>query len=144
MKIKTIIHYNGVVTDFLLKSGKLLALIHDMCRPYYETGRVVNMDNYYTSPEAAYSLAQNQRYSRGTCRTNRKGFPIGVLFSKGDSGNLQRGSAKIMMEHEKGISAFGWLDGNPVHFLTMADGTDMTSVSRRVGRERKRVSNQEI
>jgi hypothetical protein len=106
------------------KSGKLLALIHDMCRPYYETGRVINMDNYYTNPEAAYSLAQNRLYSRGTCRTIRKGFPIGVLYSKGDSGKLQRGSAKIMMEHEKGISAFRWLDGNPVHFLTTADGTD--------------------
>ena len=31
------------------------------------------------------------------------------------------------------ITAFGWVDGNPVHMLTTADGGDMGSVTRSVG-----------
>jgi Transposase IS4 len=121
-------------------TGLLVALVLDMCKPYFGSGRVVNMDNYYTSPEVAYTLSQNGLYMRGTCRTNRKGFPVGVLYSKGDSGKLDRGSTKTMMEHEKGITAYGWLDGNPVHFLTTADGNTMSQVSRRIGKERKWVA----
>jgi Transposase IS4 len=78
-----------------------------MCKPYFNTGIVVNMDNYYTSPEIAYALAQRNLYMRGTCRTNRKGFPVGVLYSKGDSGKLDRGSTKCMIESQKGIVAYG-------------------------------------
>jgi hypothetical protein len=33
-----------------------------------------------------------------------------------------------MMEFDKGITAFEWLDGNPVYFLTTADGSDTTYV----------------
>jgi Transposase IS4 len=51
------------------KWGKIVALVHDMCKTYYDTARVVNMDNYYTSPEVAYSLAQRRLYIRGTCRS---------------------------------------------------------------------------
>jgi len=47
-------------------STTLVSLIMDMCQPLYGSGRVVNMDNYYTSPMAAWLLAQNQVYMRGT------------------------------------------------------------------------------
>jgi hypothetical protein len=88
-------------------SGKLLAHIHDMCCPYYETGLVVNMDNYYTSPKAAHSLARNGLYMRGTCRTNRRGFPVGVIYKKGECSKLEWGSIKTMIEFDKGTTAFG-------------------------------------
>lgn len=121
------------------KPGLLVSLVLDMCKPYFHTGRVVNMDNYYTSPEVAYCLVKNNLYMRGTCRTNRKGFPVGVVFSKSDAGKLERGETKVMMDHGKGITAYGWLDGNPVHFLTTADGNSMATVYRRIGREKKNV-----
>ena len=31
--------------------GKLVSLVLDMCKPYFGSGQVINMDNYYTSPE---------------------------------------------------------------------------------------------
>jgi len=117
----------------------LLSLIMDMCEPLFGSGRIVNMDNYYTSPTAAWMLSNEKVYMRGTCRNNRVGFPTGVMFSSKEKKHLERGSIRRMVERKKRIAAFGWLDGNPVHFITTADGSGMTTVTRRVGRERKTV-----
>ena len=40
---------------------------------------------------------------------------------------------KVVTNAASGIVAMGWVDGNPVHFLTSADGTEQTTVNRRVG-----------
>ena len=40
--------------------SKLVSIVLDMCSSLYDSGRVVNMDNYYTSPEVAVALAQRQ------------------------------------------------------------------------------------
>ena len=45
--------------------GKLVSLVLDMCKGMYSSGRVVNMDNYYTSPEVAIALAKKEVYIRG-------------------------------------------------------------------------------
>ena len=116
----------------------LLSLIMDMCQPLFGSGRIVNMDNYYTSPTAAWMLASEKVYMRGTCRTNRIGFPSGVTFTSQEKRQWGRGSIRCMVE-KKNIAAFGWLDGNPVHFITTADGSGMTTVTRRIGRERKTI-----
>jgi hypothetical protein len=116
--------------------GKLVSLVLDMCKQMYGTGRVVNMDNYYTSPAVAVALLKEEVYIRGTCRSNRKGFPTGVMFSRPDATRLGRGSIKTMIDKDHRIAAYGWVDGNPVHFLTTADGTSTSTVQRRVGRDR--------
>lgn len=119
--------------------GVLVSLIMDMCRPLFGSGRVVNMDNYYTSPTIAWLLSEQKLYMRGTCRTNRLGFPSGISFTSKEKNNWGRGSIRGMVEKRKRIAAFGWLDGNPVHFLTTADGNAVSTVTRRVGRERKTI-----
>ena len=53
------------------KKTKISSIVMDMCRPLFRSGRVVNMDNYYTSPEVAVTLKRNGLYMRGTCRKNR-------------------------------------------------------------------------
>jgi hypothetical protein len=122
------------------KSGSVLvSLIMDMCEPFFGSGRVINMDNYYTSPTIACMLSEQKLYMRGTCRTNRIGFPGGITFSTREKSNLYRGSIKGMIEKRKRIAAFGWLDGNPVHFITTADGNAATTVNRRIGREQKAI-----
>ena len=122
------------------KTGSvLLSLIMDMCEPLFGSGRVVNMDNYYTSPMAAWMLSQEKVYMRGTCRTNRVGFPGGVSFNSKEKNNWERGTIRAMIDKRKGMAAFGWLDGNPVHFITTADGSGVSEVRRRVGRERRPV-----
>jgi len=45
----------------------------------------------------------------------------------------------MVSDEKHGIACYGWVDGNPVHFLTSADGTVTNEVSRRIGRCDKKV-----
>jgi hypothetical protein len=116
--------------------NKIEALVLDMLKPLFDSGRVVNMDNYYTSPKVCADLLKHGVYMRGTCRSSRIGFPAGVKFTKTEAKNLGRGQIKCMVDIHHGIAAMGWTDGNPVHFLTTADGVKVAEVKRRVGRDR--------
>ena len=44
-----------------------------------------------------------------------------------------------MLDATNGLAAFGWVDGNPVHFLNSKDGTKTSNVTRRVGRDNHQV-----
>ena len=41
---------------------------------------------------------------------------------------------------ENNMVAMGWIDGNPVHLITTADGTELSHVKRRVEREQQQQS----
>ena len=114
---------------------KLVSLVVDMALPWFNTGRVLNMDNYYTSPMAFMELRKNGLYCRGTCRSNRRYFPEVVQYTKVEARKSGRGSMKVATNSENGMVAMGWVDGNPVHFLTTADGTESSVVRRRVQSE---------
>ena len=118
---------------------KIVSLVLDMCKPLYETGSIVNMENYYTSPEVAVALRKKGVFMRGTCRANRLGFPSAARFTNTEAKNLGRGAIKRMIDTRNELAAYGWVDGNPVHFLTSADGTATSTVNRRIGRETKKV-----
>mmetsp|Transcript_2724 Transcript_2724/g.3879 ORF Transcript_2724/g.3879 Transcript_2724/m.3879 type:complete len:98 (+) Transcript_2724:275-568(+) len=74
---------------------KLVKLILDMARPWFNTDRVLNMDNYYTSVQAFAKLRQNGIFARGTCRPNQKHFPEAVTFTKADEKAMGRGIIKV-------------------------------------------------
>jgi len=118
---------------------KLVKLVLDMARPWFNTGRVMNMDNYYTSPQAFIELRQNGMFARGTCRSNRKNFPKCVQYTRPEAKTFGRGAMKVSCNQTHGMVAFGWVDGNPVHFLTTADGTESSTVRRRVQSQIKTV-----
>jgi hypothetical protein len=44
-----------------------------------------------------------------------------------------------MVDVRNHLAAYGWVDGNPVHFLTSADGTATTMVNRRIGKQTQKV-----
>ena len=92
-------------------------LVLDMAKPWYQTGRVINMDNYYTSPTVFIALRKNGVFARGTCRSNRVMFPQSIQFTKADARNSVRGSMKVAVNTKHKIAAMGWVDGNPVHFF---------------------------
>lgn len=119
---------------------KLTTLVNDMCRKVFGTGPVTNMDNYYTSPEVGGALLGKRLYMHGTCRANRRGFPVGATFIRSEATKAARGETKVMVEPIKCMAAYGRVDGNPVHFLTTADGTTMTTVRRRIGSTIKTIS----
>ena len=78
--------------------SEIVTLVLDMCSSIYDSGRVVNMDNYYTSPEVAVALAKRAVYIRGTCRGNRAGFPAAVQYSKGEAAKVKRVTMKMVSD----------------------------------------------
>ena len=66
-------------------------------------------------------------------------LPKAIVYTKAEARNNPRGQIKVAVEKDTGLVAFGWLDGNPVHFLTTADGTDLSSVVRRVKDRQRRI-----
>jgi hypothetical protein len=68
---------------------KLISLVLDMCLSLYHKGRLVNMDNYYTSPQVAVALAERKVYIRGTCRANWAGFPPAVQYSRTEAAKVE-------------------------------------------------------
>ena len=120
-------------------AGKIDNIVVDMCRPYYGSGRVVNMDNLYTGPVVAAFLAKKDVYIRGTVRTNRAGFPKAVIIQKLEASKRGRGVIKCMIDKHHKLAAYGWTDGNPVHLLTSADSTSVSEVTRQIGTKKRRV-----
>ena len=43
------------------------------------------------------------------------------------------------MDTQNHLAAYGWVDGNPVHFLTSADSTATTEVKQRIGNRIEKV-----
>ena len=118
------------------KKTKISSIVMDMCRPLFGSGRVVNMDNYYSSPEVAVMLKRKGVFMRGTCRKNRRGFPKGVLYTKSEATKLRRGNYKLMVDPNNKMVCYGWVDGSPVQIISTADGSVSAScVQRKLGAE---------
>ena len=119
--------------------GVMQKLVLDMCSPLFFTGKVVNTDNYYTSPLVFVELLKNGVYAQGTCRGNRVAFPKMIQFSSSEANKGKRGDLRIATSQDPPLVAFSWLDGNPVNFLTSADGTEHAEVKRRIARNKQSV-----
>lgn len=112
--------------------GAIHKLVLDMCSPFAQSGRVVNMDNYYSGPLVFIDLLKMNVYARGTVRQGRAMFPEAVTFSKSEAKKTKRGAMKMASCEEHKMVAMGWVDGNPVQLLSTADGTIESTVFRRV------------
>ena len=112
------------------ESKTIESLVLDMMKPYYMTGRVMNCDNYYTSPKTFIELRKNGIFARGTCRPSQKMFPLCVQYTRSEARHSGRGSIKVAVNEDNQLVAMGWVDGNPVNFLTTADETSTKTVRR--------------
>jgi hypothetical protein len=132
---------DGAIVDERKKETTVIEkLVLDMCSPLFYTGRVVNTDNYYTSPLVFVELFKKGVFARGTCRGNRTAFPKIIQLSSSEANKGKRGDLHIATSQDPPMVAFSWLDGNPVNFLTTADGSEMSEVKRRVSRQKQAVS----
>jgi hypothetical protein len=52
-----------------------------LCKPFFNSGCTVNMDNYFMSTTCAMKLCQHGVFCRGTIRSNRKFVPKSIFFS---------------------------------------------------------------
>ncbi len=74
------------VTDAKIgeEEQKTLQTVTDMCRKYNGSGRIINMDNLYSSPEVFIALKNNGLYARGTVRLNCKYLPKFFRYMRKD------------------------------------------------------------
>ena len=114
---------------------KISKIILALTKAYWHSGRIVNCDNYYGSIKSAIDAGRYGILMRATLK-NLNYFPKYVCFNQNE-GNKKygRGAHKFAVSEKYNIAACGWLDGNPVKVLSTADGTGMTYVKRKIGRE---------
>ena len=119
--------------------SKTNAIIVDMAKPFFHTWRTVTFDNWYGGSVPLIMLLTMGVLARCTFRMSRKHVCKYVKMKKTDSKKYPRGSYKVATCQKYGLSCYGWLDGNPVHLMTTADGTGTSSVFRQIGKEKKLV-----
>lgn len=107
----------------------------ELCYPIYNTGRIINIDNYYTSPQLLDQLNVKGLYCRGTVRANKKHVPRYLMFEKADVRSKPRGSWKsgVCSTGPTPLQFVSWLDGNVVNAVSNADSTDPVAVQRQIG-----------
>ena len=112
----------------ILKTTKL---VMELMKPWEGYGIVVNMDNYYSSPEVFVKLRQMQIYARGTFRVNRKYLPQFIRFKKAETEKYNRGSFRFATNEKYNLCCYAWNDKCPVHVISSADGTNVEFAQRK-------------
>ena len=115
---------------------KTVQTVTSLCKNYAGSGRVINMDNLYSSPLVFIKLKEMSLYARGTVRLNRKYLPKFIKYMRKDMAKLPRGSYQFAVNKEYNMSMHCWHDKNPVHVLSTADLTEVEEVNRNSGKER--------
>ena len=90
-----------------------------------EEGRVLYVDNFYSSPILFENLYQRGTFASGTMRTNRKHYPSKDL----DEGVKQKGD--MFFRYHGPITAGKWRDKRDVHFLSTLFHDEKEDISRR-------------
>jgi hypothetical protein len=96
------------------------------------------MDNYYTSPEVVVALAERRVYIRGDMQSKQGRFSTAAIQSNGS--NRDRGTHKMVSDKNM-VLLYGGLMATRFIFLT-ADGTVANEVTRRIGRQERKVQAQ--
>lgn len=105
--------------------------------PYYNSGRIINMDNYYNSPQLLDALLLKGVYARGTMRKNRKHVPTNIRFSPDDLKHLPRGSTRASTRDDGKMQFASWNDGSEVNIMSTSDSSAMSTVQRSIGNEKR-------
>jgi hypothetical protein len=140
IKFYTLSTDNGITLDNMIYCGRLAEELDivdgylttekiaiTLMRDYVDEGRVLYLDNFYTTPKLAQFFLEHGTYMVGTCRTNRKNFPKDLgstMIPKGTSMFFSAGDVlAVKYRSHKDKS-----DGKPkvVHLIT----TQNTNVVR--------------
>jgi hypothetical protein len=114
------------------EEGKITTLMLDLLKPYHGSFRTINIDRFYNGPLAAISLLQKGILCRGTVLTSRRFTPSSIRFTQPQANRSVRGSFRMAVSVKEHMSIFGWNDGNGVHMLSTADGTEIGTVTRQI------------
>ena len=137
---------NGYTNEFQVYTGKdagtrevglATRVVMDLTEKIWERNHIVNVDNYFTSPDLFEKLLQKGTYARGTIRSNRRGYPIQHLNKRdirvqGEFKTVQRGE----------VTACIWMDKK--HIYTLSTAEDPAAIERTVQRKNKNGQVKEI
>lgn len=104
-------------------------LVMSMMAPYLNRGRILVVDNFYTSVNLAKRLLQKRTHLLGTVRKNRKYLPSLKEIT------LEKGEMVALSNKEK-ITHLSWRDKRDVRMLSTAYPINMKPISRHRGRNR--------
>ena len=88
------------------------AVVKRMLEPVYDRNHYVYVDNFFSSIALAKALRDRKRYTTGTIRTNRSGWPSSLKDIKGMAKAMQRGESKSIMVD--GVECLVWKDNKVV------------------------------
>lgn len=80
---------------------------------------VIIKDNFFTSPRLFMELLKRGFWASGTCKKNKKGFPLS-LASFPNTQLLEWGHLVLKMHCSRSIVAICWMDAKPVFLLSTA------------------------
>lgn len=110
---------NSLSEDNVTVIGAAEKVCRDLGHNLYNEGRVLVVDNFYTSYELARFCLDHQTHLVGTVRANKKKFPVEVLRAK-----LKRGQI-VAKEDQHGIVLLTWRDARDVRMLSTMHAPDM-------------------
>lgn len=102
-------------------------IVMEMMSPLLKSGRTLVTDNFYTSMDLAQKLLDNDIYTIGTLRKNRRGIPRPIVQKK-----LKRGEL-ISLESDNHIIIGKWKSKRDVLFLTTKSVPVMTELATKRG-----------
>ncbi|KAK2577751.1 hypothetical protein KPH14_012778 [Odynerus spinipes] len=94
--------------------GKSGSIVLNLSRNLLNEGRIIYLDNWYTSPALFEKLYKYKTHVCGTVRVNRKGLPCDEKVKK--IKNLNKG--EIVVRYNKFMAFCAWMDKRPVTLLS--------------------------
>jgi hypothetical protein len=125
--------------DTSLSTDFIRRLVMDLMVPYFGSGRILNTDNWYSSPQLCAILKTKGIYSRGTLRVDKKHVPPGIHFTESDK-SCRRGSFKVMGCESQKLFVASWVDRNVVMFVSNADPSHELCLMKRYDNVKSRVN----
>jgi hypothetical protein len=93
--------------------GVLHSAVVSLVQPWFNSHRILFLDNLYTSPALCDHLTREGLFSCGTCRGNRSGLPP---TAKADMVQLNKGAMKAWRRGD--LQCLAWHDSRPILFLS--------------------------
>ena len=97
----------------------------DLLEDLQDKGRLLYVDNYYTSPVLFEDLYERGTYTSGTARVNRKHYPDKKL----DQDKMEWGD--MVFFHHGALTAGKWKDKQDVYFLSTVYRDETETITRR-------------
>ena len=85
-------------------------ICQDLMKPYVGSDRVLNTDNWYSSPLLCMEMKKKGIFVRGTCREGREHFPKGVVYTQAEANKAGWGAMRVVVNKKEGmyVPLDGW------------------------------------